>query len=156
MRIFSSLKLLSIIMFINVIIAGILSYFDLVFLSYIFYTIPFILFIINVILVLKVKVSVIKERKSYYRNKGRVKGLILNKNNKPFSYILVQLSYLDGSIGPNFSNRYYTVTDDKGKFEINRIPYGNFLLRVTYKTSTQEFPVEFTEEKPVIDFIKIL
>ena len=71
-----------------------------------------------------------KQYKLYLKNEGNITGIILNQHRKPFNFISVRLTYLDGSIGPNFANRYYTGTNKSGGFEINHIPYGKFLLNV--------------------------
>lgn len=156
MRIFSSLPALSVVIAINIVIAAILSSFELFIIAYIFYIIPFLLVLYTMLLVFRDWRKSRKEHKLYLKNEGNITGIILNQHRKPFNYISVRLTYLDGSIGPNFANRYYTGTDKSGGFEINHIPYGKFLLNVTYKDSNQTFPIEITREKPKIEFIKTL
>ena len=156
MRIFSSLPTLSLVIAFNVTIAAILSYFEFVYLAYFFYSVPFLLFFYMFGLVVKSKIKSRKEYKLYLKNEGTIYGTILNRNGKTFNFVSVRLTYLDGSIGPNFANRYYTGTNKSGEYEINHIPYGKFLLNITYKDSTQTFPIEITKEKPKIEFRKIL
>ena len=156
MRIFSSLPALSVVIAINIVIAAILSSFELVIIAYIFYIIPFLLVLYTMLLVFRDWRKSRKEHKLYLKNEGNITGIILNQHRKPFNYISVRLTYLDGSIGPNFANRYYTGTNKSGGFEIDHIPYGKFLLNITYKDSNQTFPIEITREKPKIEFIKIL
>lgn len=156
MRIFNSLPRLSLVIAINITIAAIFSYFELIILAYIFYIIPMLLVAYTMFLVFRGWIKSRQEYKTYLKNKGQIDGLILNKNNQPFSLILVRLMNLDGSVGPHFSGRYYTATNKFGRFKMKYIPYGKYLLQLTYKDSSQTFPIEITKDDQHIDFIKIL